>query len=284
MFSIIINTTGKSIYLKHTLESLARQKYMDFELIVVLNGCYNHNRVKKITEMLDRYQFCSHLFCVGGLVPLGHARSIGISLVSRDRIIFLDDDDIFDVNHLDLIASSLSENDSDIIVSGFKIFEGEDQFVERKRCDITEEKLTEFLCGDERSVINYPFGLGAICFSRDVFSRIDFNRRKTFIVDFELMFEAIKYFRFALVNTCTFQYRVNLVGLSSRKKNLYREELLEFAEKNFPFDWSYMRLVLFGFVFSRHFDVGQLLVSPKVLISIGCFTFFRISERVARFK
>ena len=284
MFSIIINTTGRSIYLRHTLDSLARQKYQDFELIVVLNGCDSDSRANKITEMLDRKQFSYKLFRVGGLVPLGHARSIGISLVSRDRIIFLDDDDIFEVNHLDLIASSLLKNDSDIIVSGFKVIEGDDQVVERKCCELTDRKLEEFLSGDERSVINYPFGLGAVCFRRDVFSRIDFNRRKTFIVDFELMFEAIRYFRFSVANTCTFQYRINLVGLSSQKKNLYREELLDFVERKFPFEWSYMRLVLFGFVFSRHFDVGQLLLNPRVAISIGCFSFFRIIERVVKFK
>lgn len=282
MFSIIINTTGKSIYFRHTLDSLARQKYRDFELVVVLNGC--EGRQEKIKEMLDRDQFSYKLFRVGGLVPLGQARSIGISLASRERVIFLDDDDIFDANHLGSIASSLLKNDADIIVSSFKIIEGDDQVIERKCCEITERKLREFIIGDECSVINYPFGLGAICFHKDVFMQIDFNRGKTFIVDFELMFDAIRYFRFALADTCTFHYRINLGGLSSQKKYLYREELLEFVERQFPFEWSYMRLVLFGFVFARHLNVGQLLVNPRVLMSVGCFAFFRFSEWMVKLK
>jgi glycosyltransferase involved in cell wall biosynthesis len=90
VFSVIIPTRNRPAFLQEAVESVLRQAFQDFEMLIVNDGAesvqFNDARIK----VLDNKQ--------RGAVP---ARNFGVSQSQGTHIAFLDDDDVWiDTNHL----------------------------------------------------------------------------------------------------------------------------------------------------------------------------------------
>ena len=104
--SIIIPTFRRWNFLIEAIESVFHQTYRDWEIIIVNDG--GGSPEGKIINFLNepKIRYIEHQDNMG----IASARNTGISKSSGEFIAYLDDDDIFYPNHLEMLISEMLKN------------------------------------------------------------------------------------------------------------------------------------------------------------------------------
>ncbi|MDH1601215.1 glycosyltransferase family A protein [Empedobacter sp. GD03739] len=116
MISIVIPLYNKESYIKDTLKMIFNQTFQNFEIVIIDDGSTD-NGPKFIHEFSDRrINFFSKEN--GGV---SSARNMGIEKSSFEYIAFLDADDIWTNNHLEIIFNMIVKYDkeADVFVTNF---------------------------------------------------------------------------------------------------------------------------------------------------------------------
>lgn len=116
-FSIIIPCYNVEEYINDALLSVFEQTCQDFEIIAVNDGSTD-----KTLSILNEYaRLESRLKIIdGNNYGVSTARNKGLLSSVGDYVIFLDGDDMYDLNFLDTAKNVLKTNNYDIFASGFK--------------------------------------------------------------------------------------------------------------------------------------------------------------------
>jgi glycosyltransferase involved in cell wall biosynthesis len=105
--SVIIPTYNRSELLKEAIKSVLNQSYSDFEIIVVDDGSTDDTRA-----VVTSYNSSKIIYFFQENRGRSSARNRGIKLARGEYVAFLDSDDIFMPNKLELQAGFLDENES----------------------------------------------------------------------------------------------------------------------------------------------------------------------------
>lgn len=116
--SVIVPIYNSEKYISKCIESILKQSYSNFELILVDDGsldnslfiCKNYERDKRVKIIQQDNQGVSK------------ARNIGISIATGEWITFIDSDDEIEENMLDTMVQELKDEEIDFIFTGFKKF------------------------------------------------------------------------------------------------------------------------------------------------------------------
>lgn len=110
LVSIIITTYNRRLLLPYAIQSVLNQTYSNYEIIIV-NDCGED--VWDIIESFksDKIKYLSHIKNSG----LPFARNTGIKVSKGEILCYLDDDDLFLENHLDILVDAYENNDVDIV-------------------------------------------------------------------------------------------------------------------------------------------------------------------------
>lgn len=98
MFSIIIPLFNKEKYIKATIDSVLKQTFSDFELIIIDDS--SSDKSFSIVSQIQDHRIKLFTKKNGGV---SDTRNFGIKKASRDYIIFLDADDLWEPNFLECI-------------------------------------------------------------------------------------------------------------------------------------------------------------------------------------
>jgi GT2 family glycosyltransferase len=105
LVSVIIRTyQGRLPYLKEAVASVSNQTYSNIELIVVEDGS---NEAKKYTEQIDKIGELKVVYREEAKFGRCHAGNVGLSLATGKFIVFLDDDDLFFADHIEVLTNEL---------------------------------------------------------------------------------------------------------------------------------------------------------------------------------
>lgn len=110
-FSVVIPTYNSSKTINKTITSVLRQKYKNFEIIVVDDGS-NDNTVSKVKQISDSRIRVFKIKRSGGPAK---PRNYGINKSISEWICFLDSDDLWDPNKLKILAQSIKQSNFDIL-------------------------------------------------------------------------------------------------------------------------------------------------------------------------
>ncbi|HVA80152.1 MAG TPA: glycosyltransferase family A protein [Candidatus Binataceae bacterium] len=102
-FSLILATVGRVGELEVFLDSLARQNYPDFELLVV-----DQNSDDRIAPLIARYAGRFALLYLKSSPGLSRARNVALSRVTGDLVAFPDDDCVYPPYLLERVAGLLA--------------------------------------------------------------------------------------------------------------------------------------------------------------------------------
>lgn len=111
--SLIMATIGRFEDIKFLMESLNKQTYRNFELIVV-----DQNKHEKLKELVNEYQKFFTIKYIKSSPGLSKARNIGLKVVEGDIIGFPDDDCWYDETTLQNIVSFFENNVRYQLVTG----------------------------------------------------------------------------------------------------------------------------------------------------------------------
>ncbi|MDD6357398.1 MAG: glycosyltransferase [Bacteroidales bacterium] len=125
MVSVIVPIYNTSKYIRECISSIFSQTYRDWELILVDDGSDDDSY--KIAEAMIANRTNCYLYIQKNSGP-SSARNNGISHANGEYILFVDSDDVLEVNH---IASFIEYKEYDIVWSGLKLFvDGSSDFLD----------------------------------------------------------------------------------------------------------------------------------------------------------
>lgn len=123
--SIIIPAYNREDTIHFALDSLLRQTFQDFEVIIIDDG--STDNTAKIVEMYKRSNF-KYIYQENSGVSV--ARNKGIDLASGEVICFLDSDDFYEDTFLEKMYSKIKTKNFDICYCGYFIVTSK----EKKKC------------------------------------------------------------------------------------------------------------------------------------------------------
>lgn len=119
--SVIVPVFNAGIYLKQCLDSIINQTYQNLEIVLVNDGSTDGSAsvCEQYRQKDSRVKLVNKPLGGGGV---GAARNTALQLVSGDYILFVDNDDWLEPNHIEYLYQSLNETDADIAVVNFTQF------------------------------------------------------------------------------------------------------------------------------------------------------------------
>lgn len=151
LFSVVIPTFNRADLLPRTLDSVWRQSFRDFEVIVIDDGSTDET-----LEYLRSLSGCVRVFTELNKGP-GAARNLGIREACGDYIAFLDSDDIWLPWTLDVFAHLIKVHASPVIL-GARLIEFHD---DNELNAIQEEPIQELSFADYYSAFQSGYFVGA---------------------------------------------------------------------------------------------------------------------------
>ena len=120
LISIIIPVYNAEKYLRQCLDSIINQTYTNFEVLLVNDGSTDSSGMicQEYVENDSRFRYFEKEN--GGA---SSARNLGLERSGGAYITFIDSDDWVTPEYLEVLYTTLKENDVDISISSFKLFE-----------------------------------------------------------------------------------------------------------------------------------------------------------------
>ncbi len=196
LFTIIIPTANRAKLLRRAIESVLKQRCEDWEICIADDGSTDNTQevVKSFTDPRIHYSFQQHQ-------ERSVARNKGIEMAKGQYLCFLDDDDYFFPEHLELLEQSIKKEAYPIAVfrTGMLI-ERQGQFTKTPNFD-PEQFSNPILF-----FLKNMAGIHTLCFHQKIIQTFSFDPRWFHFQDTHLLVRALLEFPFYQLDTYTCVY------------------------------------------------------------------------------
>ncbi len=117
--SVIIPCYNVGKYIDKCLNSLIKQTFTDYEIILV-DDSSSDNTLYKINKYIEKYDDINILFLKENSGP-GKCRNEALKVSKGEYVLFLDSDDYLEDNSLELMYNEISKDDNEILVFNYTI-------------------------------------------------------------------------------------------------------------------------------------------------------------------
>jgi glycosyltransferase involved in cell wall biosynthesis len=235
MVSVIIATYRRDQSLFNALNSLLSQTYHDFEVVLVDDNADNewNEKVKTIVSF-----FCTKLQIryIQNEYNQGSAktRNIGIMESKGEYITFLDDDDLYQPNKIEVQVNQMRSEEADYSLMNLALYNDDESLSEIRKRDylLTDESNDLILC----HLKYHMTGTDTMMFRKKYLTSFGGFEAIDVGDEFYLMMKAIKAGgRFVYCNSCEVKAYVHTGegGLSSGMKKIEGEKKLYAYKKTF---------------------------------------------------
>ena len=273
-FSVIIPTHNRPEFLPKAVKSVLNQKYQNFEIIII-----NDASVEDYTEVEAFLKTDSRIsyFRVNNK-NRSKTRNFGIDKAKGDWICFLDDDDIYYDNHLEVLHENIVGTDGKYNL--YHTFS-----VARKKSNLLKHKPYS---RKERGTVGlFESGIPPIhtvCTKRKILKDVKFDEQLHFFEDMDLWLRVIGDSKVYVIDKFTVEYRfhddnsVNDNGLNSIKLRVY--SLNKLFKYNGSYKWCKVKakyhIILILLVLKK--NPILLFTSSSVSMLIQSFRIFMIGS------
>jgi len=175
-FSIIIPTYNRPQLAERAIESVLRQQYQDFEILLIDDGS-----TEDYTGLIKKYQLNSKvLYNKQNNAYLPAARNKGIMLAKGSWICFLDDDDYYLPNHLLVLNRCIIDNNfQEALYRTFTFFEDEKGIQ-------TKQPLTKILGNANEYILGSILTVNNVCLPKNILLKEKFDEELRISEDYNL--------------------------------------------------------------------------------------------------
>ena len=217
-FSIIIPSYNRANILPVTIESVLKQTYNNWELIIVDDGSTDNTKeiVKNTADPRITYIYQENS-------ERSAARNNGINNSRGRWICFLDSDDAFKENHLMTLFENIENDKKDSRNIEFYFTSQETHYT----IDNTKEIInTDF----DYNQVNYFFASesivpGRVCIKKNVLDKLNFDENIVIVEDSDLWFRISCYHKTKFIDKATFVYIIHDDNSINVKNNAYLTRL-----------------------------------------------------------
>lgn len=232
--SVVIPLYNKEKTVSSTLDSVLKQTYTNFEVIIINDGSTD-NSVEKIMIYYDDRILLLHQKNGGAAA----ARNLGIEKANGELIAFLDADDYWFPNHLEEIAKIYIDfPNCGLYCSRYRMKLSKSKIISIDYKPEIEDLYRGIVKDYFKSSLNYRIGLtSAVCIPKTVLEKFNFNTSVSSGQDTELFTKIAIEYPVALTNETTMQYDFSSNNHLSKtpitKKKLFDiNQFYEFEKKN----------------------------------------------------
>lgn len=254
--------------LRRCLDSILKQTYCDYEVIIVDDGSIDNSG-----KICDSYSLNDNRFRVVHKENAGvaSARQLGVSLATGEYVIHIDSDDWIESNMLSDMMNEIS--DADILVSDYYYNTKHGQsYVRQVDCTTSEELLEKIIKGE-------VFGsLWHKLIRRNLYQNIKFNTDLTFCEDQLLLFKILTTYQCKVMNLhkAYYHYECNDGSITQRTDREYFDNKIKYE------DYALQVLSPLSFRYIRNIFVLDRLKSYSGPIQIKIYSNSEIKALVNR--
>ena len=229
LVSIIVNCYNGEKYLHEAINSIVNQTYKNWEIIFWDNQSTDSSA--KIYKSFNNKKF--NYYYAQSHTSLYRARNQAIEKCSGELIAFLDVDDWWSPNKLEIQINLFKDNEVGLIYSNYYIY-NEDT---KKKKLSTKQKLPSGIITNSL-LLNYNIGILTVLFKKDLLSKfkIKFEDKYNLIGDFDLIIKLSRFTKFACSQSCLAYWRSHKNNSSYIDYELEIEELHHWLQNQKMFD------------------------------------------------
>ena len=228
--SIIIPLYNKENTIINTINSVLRQTYRDFELIIVDDGSTDSSGSKVMSIYDSRIKYYKKQN--GGV---SSARNYGVRKSKSEWILFLDADDYIFPNCLELLMAHSQNIDIDVVTGGIALYDG--NHIKANTLPCLSGKINNPFLGIYFHSL-YP-RTGNTIFRRKVLINIPFDERLSRYEDIKFIVEIVKQYKVLKINDYVFAYSQLNLGLSKTdERNFYNDFISRIRIKKTDSFWE----------------------------------------------
>ncbi|MBQ8376614.1 MAG: glycosyltransferase [Akkermansia sp.] len=168
LISVIVPVYNSAAFLSATLDSICNQTYRNLEIILVNDGSTDTS-----PAILEKYAAKDQRIKVINQMNAGQAaaRNRGIEAATGKYIQFLDSDDLFESNMIQILVEASEKNDSEITICDTVsevVATGEKIYGKHLNADLAIKHLNPALCCPQKSVPGLFFQIfcSCVCWNR----------------------------------------------------------------------------------------------------------------------
>jgi len=225
LVSIIMNCYNGEAYLKESIRSVLSQSYKNWELIF-----WDNKSEDKSEEIFKGFQDKRlKYFCSDSHTSLYKARNLAIEKSKGEFISFLDVDDLWDPNKLEMQMPYFNNSEVGLVYSNLWILNKE---IKKKKIH-TNKKLPNGKIYDEL-IKNYNIGIITTVIRKSFYLKLKkkFDERFSLIGDFDLFLRLSKTCRFESIQNPLAFYRLHGKNISTLNKEKEIEEFQIWLKEN----------------------------------------------------
>ena len=165
LVSIIIPFYKKKLYIKETIESILRQTYQDFEIIII-----NDEPNKIIVNFLNEFsKFDKRIKILlnKNNIGAGESRNRGIEHSTGEYVAFCDADDLWKKNKLKLQLGFMQEFNLDFSFTGYEVIDENNNFINIRKA---KKNINFFQLRKSCNI-----GLSTVVLKKKIFDNSDFK-------------------------------------------------------------------------------------------------------------
>jgi glycosyltransferase involved in cell wall biosynthesis len=245
-FSIIINCYNSEKFIKETIESVLRQSYIHFEVIV-----WDNLSTDKTLEVVSEFQDTRiKIFIAKTHASLGIARNMAISKAKNQYLAFIDSDDLWESNKLAVYAKELidSKHGSIVLFSNSYLIDGDSNRIGKiytKKKPVTTKR---------QLLLNYNLSLETLVVPKEIveMNYITFGDYNI-IEEFDFVLRLSKFCDIIYIDGIYSSWRIHDNQLSQTKELDYPIELMLWTKSvrgmfNFLDLWTLRQLAIIKYI------------------------------------
>lgn len=219
MFSVIIPLYNKELSIFNTIQSVLDQTFQEFEIVVINDGS-NDNSAKIVENIGDSRIQLIHQENQG----VSAARNKGIEEAKNEWIAFLDGDDLWMENHLEILSKMIVNFPKDKVFCTSYVTSNETMPEDNEhKVKIIEDYFSETL------KYGSFFWTSVACFNHDIFEKVGhFNIQLNRGEDLDLWTRIARQYRFIRSLRVTAIYRLDAENRSDKNFNLIQSRVYNY--------------------------------------------------------
>jgi glycosyltransferase involved in cell wall biosynthesis len=224
-FSIIIPTYSRIDFLERAIQSVIKQTYSNYEIIVVNDNPLDKTRIEGLLTAYHKIKIIHHLQSKGG----NAARNSGILNSDGDIIAFLDDDDLWLPEKLSLHLEEHKQHPNVGLVFSNCLFVYNNTFV---KDFITSTRLPPNILDSMRKAGFCPPTCSMVSIRRECIEKCGlFDETLVSLQDWDYWFRIAHFFEFSHIPVVLVHYHQHLQDRTSHNENKRRIGLNQIRDK-----------------------------------------------------
>ena len=219
--SILMNGYNSQKYLKEAIDSVYDQTFQEWEIIFIDNCSTDNTK-----NIVDSYDEKIKYYKTEKNIPIGAARNFGLKYCTAEYLAFLDTDDIWLKNKLELQVTIMDENSECQFCYGSVIY-----------IDERGSKIGKLILDDESGYLfskqlkRYEINQQAVVVRNNIY--ININETLSHSPDFDMFMNIASEYQGRVLSNYLVKYRKHADSLTSKNIGIWGSEMQQTLDKIF---------------------------------------------------